>query len=193
MPPAMKTLLFDRDHSSAPLLPPELTMIADSAITGHARPVFLPDFDSEWIAEFYLAVRISRLGKTVAEKFASRYFDAMTVAMRLVPVTLRENLRLAGRPDAVISIFDNALTAGTWIPSDSFKEMTEVQVNETHATLSHVSAAAAEAVAAVSRYATIKTGDLLMPYRIAPSTSVTTGTHVTCSLDGNECINLKIH
>ena len=189
----MKTLLFDRDYSSALLLPPELTMIADSAITGHARPVFLPDFDSEWIAEFYLAVRVSRLGKTVSGKFAPRYFDALTVAMRLVPVTLTEMLRSAGRHDAVASTFDTASTAGERMAADSFGPATEAQVNETSVTLSHVNDAAAEAVAAVSRYSTIKTGDLIMPYRITPPKSVQTGTHISCSLDGNVCISLKIH
>lgn len=192
----MKAILFDRDHPSPLLMPPEVGLIADSAITAHARPVFVPDFDSEWIAEFYLAVRISRLGKNIAAKFASRYYDAVTVAMRLVPVTLNNELMAARRPNGVASMFDNALTPGLWLATGDVNpaaDSVEVTVNEMTSRLSGLDHAIDESVEAVSRYATLKTGDIIMPCRVVSSIGVCTGVMVKCSVSGHDCLDLKLH
>lgn len=192
----MKAIFFDRDHSSPLLMPPQVGLIADSAITSHGRPVFVPDFDNEWIAEFYLAARISRLGKAIAAKFAPRYFDAVTLAMRLVPVTISDDLHAAQRPDSIASLFDNALTPGLWLPAADLSgdgAAVTVTVNELSAPLADIGAVVSEAVATVSRFATIKTGDIIMPCRAVPSVSVRTGSMIKCSLDGHDCLDLKLH
>ena len=68
----MKTLLTDRTPDTALLLPPAVTLMADSAVTPDSKPLFLPDFNPEWLAEIHVAVRISRLGKNIAAKLPLR-------------------------------------------------------------------------------------------------------------------------
>lgn len=189
----MKALAFDRNRESVLLLPPEVALIADSAITSPGHPVFLPDLDSEWIAEFYLAFRISRLGKHISRKFASRYFDSMTVAMRIVPVTIDRELTRAGRAAGIIGLFDNALTPGRWIGLPADETPVLLTVNGVTVTVDGLGVMAAEAVSAASDFATLKTGDLIMPCRVVPSVSVSRGTVVECSVGGIECLGLKIH
>lgn len=43
------------------------------------QPWFVPDFGDNWQWSVALAVRISRLGKCIQPKFASRYYDARTL------------------------------------------------------------------------------------------------------------------
>lgn len=189
----MKGMLFDRDAGS-PLMPiPEITLVPDSAITTQGRPVFLPEFDDKWIAEFYLAVRVSRLGKDISLKFSPRYFDRVTVAMRLVPVALSAAFRKEARPAGVLSVFDNALTLGLWLEAESLESPAKVTVNDAEVILPDVGQAAAEAVSAVSRYCTLKTGDLVMPFRVLPASPVKIGTLVKVSLGSETVIDLKIH
>lgn len=189
----MKAIAFDRDLSAPLLLPPEVTLISDSAVTAPSRPVFIPDFDTQWVAEFYLALRISRLGKDISPKFAPRYFDRFTVAMRLVPVGLLEDLREARRPESAVAMFDNALTPGSWqeIPSDGAP--LKITVNDVSVAVDSFGRLAAESVSAVSRYTTLKTGDIIMPCRVTPSLNVRRGFEIRVSADDVECLSLKIH
>ncbi len=189
----MKGLLFDRDADS-PLMPtPEITLVPDSAITTQGRPVFLPEFDDEWLAEFYLAARVSRLGKDISLKFSPRYFDRLTVAMRLVPVALSADFRMRACPAGVMSVFDNALTHGLRLEADSVETPAKVTVNDAEVVLPDVGQATAEAVSAVSRYCTLKTGDLVMPFRVLPALPVKIGTLFKASLGSETVIDLKIH
>lgn len=188
----MKTILFDRSYSSASPVASDVEMIADSAITLFGRPVFLPDFDTEWQAWFYLAVRISRLGKNIAEKFAPRYFDALTLAMRLVPVSLSAAIRETGRHDCILSAFDYALTLGRWEPVDNLGSAFEITVGDKTLAVSDAVTDASVAVADVSRYATVKTGDIIMPYRVLPPVPVCVGLTVKGRIGDRDCFDARI-
>lgn len=182
----MKALLIDREASHPLLLPPQLTLIADSSITPPGRPIFLPDFTDCWAVEFYFAVKVSRLGKDIALKFASRYFESFTLAMRLVPVDIADALRSAGRADGVASVFDNALTLGDWVPfpadSDATDSQLAITLNDAQIVIERPRLCAAQAVETISRYCTLKTGDILMPFRLTPPATVSSGNSFTATL-----------
>ena len=59
---------------------------ADSALLKDHKPFFIPDWSSQVDYETELVVRICRLGKTIPERFAHRYYDAVTVESILQPV-----------------------------------------------------------------------------------------------------------
>ena len=52
---------------------------SDSALLKNHKPFFLPDWTERVDYEAQLVVRISRLGKGIPERFAHRYYDAVTV------------------------------------------------------------------------------------------------------------------
>lgn len=189
----MKAIIYDREASKPLLMPPEVTVAPDSAITPPGRPVFLPDFDSEWVAEFYLAIKVTRLGKDISEKFAPRYFDQATIAMRLVPITLSSEFRHAVRPSGIVTMFDNALTLGQWIDVASLAGPITAKINDSEASIPDIHNAATLSISSISRYCTLKTGDLVMPYRVLPGLSVKTGTLFTVSLGDAAVLSVKIH
>lgn len=189
----MKAILFDRNINHSISFPPKLTLISDSAITIAGRPVFLPDFDSQWLAEFHIAIKICRLGKCISEKFAPRYYDRITVAMRLTPANITAELRSQGAPTAIGDIFDNALTLGDWIEINEIGENTTVAVEETTATIESIKKIANEAIASVSRYTTLKTGDVIMLGRVRDFFNVERGSKIRATIDSKECLALKIH
>ena len=55
---------------------PVIFLKPDSALLKDGKPFFIPDFSNEVHYETELVVRISRLGKNIAERFAHRYYDA---------------------------------------------------------------------------------------------------------------------
>ena len=60
---------------------PVIFMKPDSAILKDGKPFFIPDFSNEVHYETELVVRINRLGKNISPRFASRYYDALTVGI----------------------------------------------------------------------------------------------------------------
>lgn len=69
-------------------------MKPDSALLKDSKPFFIPDFSQQVDYETELVVRINRLGKNIAPRFASRYYDAVTVG---IDFTARDLQRRFGR------------------------------------------------------------------------------------------------
>ena len=57
---------------------PVIFLKPDSAILKDGKPFFIPDFSNEVHYETEVVVRICRLGKNIAPRFAHRYYDAVT-------------------------------------------------------------------------------------------------------------------
>ena len=69
-------------HAGEPLpKEPVIFMKPDSALLKDSKPFFIPDFCEQVDYETELVVRINRLGKNIAERFAHRYYDAVTVGI----------------------------------------------------------------------------------------------------------------
>lgn len=187
----MKALLIDRQPTKALMLPPRLEIVADSAVTLPGRPVFLPDFDTQWTARFYLAARISRLGKDISVKFAPRYYDALTLAMRLIPVNTTAQLTDTQAPLGVLGLFDCALSMGTWDVDATTDEAT-IRIGELTCQLTGIQSIVAETIATVSRYATLKIGDAVMPLTLSADIAVEQGHDINGTLNDTPVLSLRI-
>lgn len=188
----MKVVAFQHRQGTPLLLPPGISLYADSAIVWPGHPLFLPDFDANWSARIMLAFRISRLGKGVAEKFASRYFDAMTLALLPQSVVLDNELQATGRQTGLCGCFDGAVAMGQWLELPADDAPLRVSVGDITDTIQAPLSGAAQAIAALSHYSTIKTGDIVMPQWLVPQITLEPPSVVSCSIEGKEVMSLRI-
>ena len=79
----MKVIGFTGNYDSGDNQNPMAYLMADSSLLFTDRPFFLPDFADAFIATPTIIVRMGRLGKCVAPKFAHRYWDAFTAGFTL--------------------------------------------------------------------------------------------------------------
>ena len=77
---------------------PVIFMKPDSAILKGGKPFFIPDFAERFDYEAELVVRISKLGKNIAPRFAHRYYDAVTVGVDITARDMQERFRKEGLP-----------------------------------------------------------------------------------------------
>lgn len=77
---------------------PVIFLKPDSAILKDGKPFFIPDFSNEVHYEAEVVVRICRLGKNIAPRFAHRYYDAVTVGIDFTARDLQRKFREAGNP-----------------------------------------------------------------------------------------------
>ena len=75
---------------------------ADSAILNQGKPFFIPDHLGRIDYETEVVVRICRLGKNIPERFAHRYYDAVTVGIDFTARDLQKKASEAGQPWAVL-------------------------------------------------------------------------------------------
>ena len=86
---------------------PVIFMKPDSAILKDSKPFFIPDFSNEIHYETELVVRINRLGKNIAPRFANRYYDAVTVGIDFTARDLQRKFREQGNPWELCKGFDS--------------------------------------------------------------------------------------
>ena len=141
---------------------------ADSALLKDRKPFFVPDFMGRIDYETELVVRISRLGKGISQRFAHRYYDAVTVGIDFTARDLQQKLRAQGLPWELCKGFDGSAALGEWVPIERFRSVDAlhfhldrngktVQEGCTSDLLFKVD----ELIAYISSFFTLKTGDLI--------------------------------
>ena len=141
---------------------------ADSALLKDHKPFFIPDFMGRIDYEAEVVVRICRLGKTIPERFAHRYYDAVTLGRDFTARELQQKLRAAGQPWELCKGFDGSAAIGEWIDVSKLRDIqalrfqldingSTVQQGCTADMIFRIDAL----IAYISRFFTLKTGDLL--------------------------------
>lgn len=156
-------------HSEEPLPEePVIFMKPDSALLKDGKPFFIPDFCEQVDYETEIVVRICRLGKNISERFASRYYDAVTVGIDLTARDLQRRFRAEGKPWELCKGFDNSAVIGDWVPME---KVSDVQQIEFHLDIDGQTVQRGNTadmlfgvdriIAYVSRFCTLKMGDLI--------------------------------
>ena len=170
----MKILLFPFEGNNMPDKAlgkdevPFVHTLPDTALLGSKRPFFIPDFAPVCRAHLHLAVRICRLGRSISERFAHRYYDAVTVGIDFTARELQKKLRSEGKPWDLCKGFDGSAALGEWVSIEKFRDIqaihfhldingNTVQEGCTSDMLYRVD----QLIAYISQYFTLKTGDIL--------------------------------
>jgi 2-keto-4-pentenoate hydratase/2-oxohepta-3-ene-1,7-dioic acid hydratase in catechol pathway len=160
----------NKDMSNAlELSEPVIFMKSDVALLKDGKPFFIPDFSSSIYYEAEIVVKINRLGKNIAERFARRYYNEVTVGIDFTAHDLQRRLSSAGLPWEISKAFDHSAVTGTFVTLDevggdvnklSFRlEVNEVRVQKGNT--AEMIFPVDKIVAYVSRFFTLKTGDLI--------------------------------
>ena len=179
---------------------PVIFMKPDSAILKDGKPFFVPDFSHEVHYETEVVVRIPRLGKNIAPRFAHRYYDAVTVGIDFTARDLQRKFREAGNPWELCKGFDNSAAIGTFISLEQAGgdlqnldfhldiDGCEVQRGNTADMLFKID----DIIAYVSRFMTLKIGDLLFTGTPAGVGPVSVGQHLQGYLGGEKLLDFHI-
>lgn len=179
---------------------PVIFLKPDSAILKDGKPFFIPDFSTEVHYEAEVVVRICRLGKHIAPRFARRYYDAVTVGIDFTARDLQRRFRECGNPWELCKGFDNSAAIGTFLPLEQaggdvqaldFRltvDDREVQHGNTRDMLFRVD----DIIAYVSRFMTLKIGDLLFTGTPAGVGPVSIGQHLQGYLGEEKVLDFNI-
>jgi len=147
---------------------PVVFMKPDSSILKNNKPFFLPGFSSMIHYEVEVVVRISKLGKGISAKFAHRYYDELTLGIDITARDIQNRNSAAGLPWELSKCFDGAAPLGRFISTASVPDVKNIdfrlEINDRivqQGNTSDMIFSINEIVAYVSKYFTLKTGDLI--------------------------------
>ena len=171
----------------------------DTTIGQSNTPFYIPDFSSAIHHEIELIVRINRIGKHIQEKFASKYYDQISVGIDFTARDLQAQLKAKGLPWEKSKSFDGATVLGKWVDKNQFKnlqnldfELTNnnkvVQKGNTALMLYTID----QLIAHVSQYFTLKIGDVLFTGTPAGVAAVAQEDELEGYLEGQKLFTLKV-
>ena len=97
-----------------------------SALLQPHTPFYYPEFTNELHYECELVLRVSKNGKYIQEKFASKYYDAVSVGIDFTARDLQDELKSKGLPWEKAKAWDNSAVVGKWIPFTNIKNRKEI-------------------------------------------------------------------
>ncbi len=180
-------------------LEPVIFIKPDSAVLPKEQAFYIPDFSKDVHYEVEVLVKIKKVGKHIHEKFAHRYYDEIGLGIDFTARDLQATLKEKGLPWEKAKGFDGAAVIGQWRPKSTFGDLGNlhfclkkngevVQDGNTQLMLWKID----ELIAYVSRYFTLKKGDILFTGTPAGVGRIMANDYLSGMLEGEELFNVKI-
>lgn len=161
--------------------PWEVVLKADSCLLNGRKPLFMPEWTQELGMTECMILRVSRLGKEIAPKFASRYYDAIAPGADFIALDVARAAQESGRPWTQALDFDYSLAIGEWMSGLADEWMSGDFVLSPE-----------EAVAEASKLMTIRQGDMIYIQRRQAPRTVHKEDVIRTEINGEEKLYCKI-
>ena len=163
----------------------QMVLKGDSCLLNGRKPMFIPDWTNELGVTDCIILRVSRLGKEIAPRFASRYYNAVAPGADFVAMDILREAQQAGLPWTRAIAFDYSLALGEWTELDG---NTDPQILADYEWVLSPD----EAIAQASRVMTIRQGDLIYIQRRKEPRLVQKEEIISAGTNGKETLYCKI-
>lgn len=178
---------------------PVIFIKPDTAILLKKQPFFIPDFSDDVHHEVEVLVKINKVGKHIAKKFAHKYYDEISVGIDFTARDLQSQLKAKGLPWEKAKSFDGAAVIGEWMPKTAFKDLNDlnfslkknteiVQNGQTNHMLYKID----EIIEYVSKYFTLKIGDIIFTGTPAGVSKVNPNDQLEGYLEQHQLFSIKV-
>jgi len=178
---------------------PVLFLKPDSAILRNNDPFYLPDFSNDIHYEVEMVLKISKIGKNIETKFAHKYYDEIGIGIDFTARDLQSKLKEKGLPWEKAKAFNGSAPISNFINKEELGDLKNLkfdlkingetrQSGDTAMMLWDFDAIIAE----MSKYFTLKKGDLIFTGTPAGVGKVNMGDRLVASIAGSEMLNFEI-
>jgi 2-keto-4-pentenoate hydratase/2-oxohepta-3-ene-1,7-dioic acid hydratase in catechol pathway len=178
---------------------PVFFMKHENAVVRNNKPFYHPDFSRDIHHEVEVVLKISKVGKNIDRKFAHRYYDEVGIGIDFTARDLQNAAREKGLPWEVAKAFDHSAPLSQFIPVSEFEDINDLKfhLNINGKTVQKASTSlmifpVADQIAHISRYITLKTGDLLFTGTPAGVGPVSRGDRLEAYLQGRKMLDFYV-
>ncbi|WP_163400510.1 fumarylacetoacetate hydrolase family protein [Flavobacterium fluviatile] len=147
---------------------PVIFMKPDSAVLLKQHPFVIPEFSEDIHHEIEIVVKINKVGKYIEPKFAHKYYDEISVGIDFTARDLQTKLKEKGLPWEKAKAFDGSAVIGDFLSKTLFNSVENINFellnnNKTvqKGNTSHMLWKIDELISYVSKYFTLKIGDVI--------------------------------
>ena len=177
---------------------PVIFLKPDSAILPKNNPFFIPPFSNDVHYEVEVLVKINKVGKHIASRFAHKYYDEIGLGIDFTARDVQAHCKAKGLPWEKAKAFDGSAIVGQFFPKDEFdlenlwfqllKNGEVVQDGNTQAMLWKID----ELISYVSQYFTLKKGDLIFTGTPAGVGKVVENDQLTGTIEGKKAFEIRV-
>jgi 2-keto-4-pentenoate hydratase/2-oxohepta-3-ene-1,7-dioic acid hydratase in catechol pathway len=178
---------------------PVLFMKPDTAVLQKQFPFVIPEFTNDVHHEIELVVKINKVGKYIDAKFAHKYYDEVTVGLDFTARDAQERLKSKGLPWEIAKAFDGSAVIGDFVPKTNFKSLDNVNFELSNngrivqnGSTQHMLWKVDELIAEISKYFTLKTGDVIFTGTPKGVAKVSPGDVLEGFLEGQKLFKVQI-
>lgn len=171
----------------------------DTAILLKKQPFFIPDFSEDVHHEVEVLVKINRVGKHIDKKFAYKYYNEIGLGIDFTARDLQQKLKEKGLPWEKAKSFDGAAVIGEWMDKSEISDINNLnfslQKNETTVqtgNTSHMLYKIDEIIEYVSKYFTLKIGDVIFTGTPAGVGKVVANDELKGYIEDKEMFSIKV-
>lgn len=178
---------------------PVFFMKPDTALVHKNRPFFYPDFSEDVHHEIEIVVKINRLGRSIEEKFAHRYYSEVALGVDFTARDLQAECKKKGLPWEIAKGFDYSAPLSEFETLEDPEKVGNLNFSlningETRqqGNSGNMIFSVPKIIAYVSRFMTLKTGDLIFtgtPEGVGP---VKIGDHLEGYLEGRKLLDFRV-
>jgi 2-keto-4-pentenoate hydratase/2-oxohepta-3-ene-1,7-dioic acid hydratase in catechol pathway len=146
---------------------PVVFLKPDSAILPNKNPFFIPPFSNDVHYEVEILIKINKVGKHIASRFAHKYYDEIGLGIDFTARDIQQQCKEKGLPWEKAKAFDGSAVIGNFYNKNDFnlenlsfqllKNNEIVQDGNTQSMLWKID----ELISYVSQYFTLKKGDII--------------------------------
>ena len=160
---------------------------------------YFPGFTNEIHYECELVVKIDRVGKHIDSAFAHKYYSSVGLGIDFTARDLQAECKAKGLPWEIAKAFDqSAVVSSVWIPithedfdSLSF-EFHQNGIRKQHGNPTMMLFNIVQIIAYVSKFITLKTGDLIFTGTPAGVGPIAIGDELVGTLNGQEMYRISV-
>ena len=178
---------------------PVFFMKPDTALIRNGQPFYHPDFSNDIHHEIELVLVVCKTGKNIDEKFASKYYNKLAIGIDFTARDLQNSAKEKGLPWEKAKAFDGSAPLGESVDVSTIKDVNDinfhleingktVQQGNTKDLLFSFD----KIIAFISRFITLKTGDLIYTGTPAGVGKVNIGDKMEGFMEGNKMLEVAI-
>ena len=171
----------------------------ETALLKNSKDFYYPDFTKDLHHEVEIVLKVCKNGKHIAEEFAHQYYNEIGIGIDFTARDLQMKCKEKGLPWEKAKAFDNSAPVSDFIPKEKFTSLTNLSFNlningklRQQGNTKDLIFSNEKVIAYVSKFITLKTGDLIFTGTPEGVSAVNIGDVLEASIENQKLLTLNI-
>jgi acylpyruvate hydrolase len=178
---------------------PVIFMKPDTAILKDNEAFYYPNFSNDVHHEVEIIVKINKIGKNIEEKFAHKYYDEIGIGIDFTARDLQSKLKTKGLPWELAKAFNGSAPVSAFVSKTQYPDLKNLnfhlEVNNESKQIGNTSMMLYPIdtiIAFVSKYFTLKTGDIIFTGTPAGVGAVKVGDKLSAFIENEKMLEFEV-